>query len=97
MSEQSFIVSVKVTSWFKKYTNGQLEQNVEISRGTTIADLIRSMGIPISDIGSYIIMNSSSTYFDESNIEVKRKRSVDASYELVYGDTLQIIPLLIGG
>ncbi len=122
-SEQTIFVKLKVTSWYKKFTNGILEQIIEIVQGTTAADLMEMMKIPDSEVGSFIVSNilcCNDTNNTSNTVEItssnssnvynftsgknavdnefsKIKRSVDASYVLVDGDVLQIIPFLAGG
>ena len=81
-------VNVKVSSWFKKYTDGVYELCLEIEDGLKAGDLIKKLGIPENEIGSIIVTNGD---------QLSEKRRVDFEYEIRSGDQILIIPPILGG
>ena len=81
-------VNVKVSSWFKKYTDGVYAFCMEIEVGSKAGDLIKKLGIPENEIGSIIVTNGD---------QLSEKRRVDFEYEIRNGDQILIIPPILGG
>lgn len=81
-------VKVKVSSWFKKYTNGVYDLCLELEAGSKTGDLIKKLGIPENEIGSIIVTNRDRLF---------EKRRVDFEYEMRNGDQILIIPPILGG
>ena len=92
-------VNVKVSSWFKKYTDGVYAFCMEIEVGSKAGDLIKKLGIPESEIGSIIVTNegqlSEKRRVDDGQLSEKRR--VDFEYEIRNGDQILIIPPILGG
>ena len=91
-------VKVKVSSWFKKYTDGVYAFCMELEVGSKAGDLIKKLGIPENEIGSIIVTNgdqlSEKRRVDD---ELSEKRRVDFEYEIRNGDQILIIPPILGG
>lgn len=81
-------VKINLTSWFKKYTDGIHELQMEVELGTTAAQIILKLGIPEKDIGSIIVTN---------DIEPELKKKVEFNYKMKNGDHILVIPPILGG
>ena len=92
-------VDVKVSSWYKKYTDGVYEFCLKFEKDIKARDLIKNLGIPENEIGSIIVTNgdqlSEKRRVDDNQLS-ERKR-VDFEYEIRNGDQILIIPPILGG
>ena len=91
-------VDVKVSSWYKKYTDGVYEFCLKFEKDIKARDLIKNLGIPEKEIGSIIVTNGDQLSEKRMvNEELSEKRRVDFEYEIRNGDQILIIPPILGG
>lgn len=74
-------IYIEVASWFKRYTAGKTELELEIAGGATACEAAAAAGIPVEEIGFIASGNG----------------KIDPGYLLVDGDRLKVYPHIIGG
>lgn len=74
-------VRLEISSWFKRYTGGELAMEVELSPGAAVLHAVRMAGIPEEEVG-FAVVN-----------DVK----VEMNHPLKDGDALKVYPVIIGG
>ena len=81
-------VSIKVTGWYRRYTSGVTELDVQIKEGEPIGAILCRIGIPEDEIG-FITSDQS---FSGGRFQV-----VEKSHILVEGEHIKVFPLILGG
>jgi sulfur carrier protein len=76
---QSMKITVQINDYFNRY--GVRSGEIELPAGATVADLLKSLGIPLSEIG-FVVRNS--TVLKETE-------------QLRNGDVVLILPFVLGG
>lgn len=56
-------ISVELSAWLKRYTDGKSTMTVELPEGATIQDLIQSLAIPVEEVG-FAVVNDQRKDFD---------------------------------
>lgn len=74
-------ISIEVSNWFKKYTGGQTQLEIDVQADMAASKAVSATGIPEEEIG-IIIVNGT---------------KVSADYTLKEGDRIKAFPLIIGG
>lgn len=74
-------VHVEMTEWFKRYTGGNRNFDLDVEDGATAVKAVVFTGVPEEEVG-FITVNSS---------------RVDTGFVLSEGDLLKVYPLIIGG
>ncbi|MCX7745902.1 MAG: hypothetical protein N2645_03280 [Clostridia bacterium] len=80
-------VTIEVTSWFKRFTGGRTQMELEILEGTSALDAAADTGIPKDEIGFITVCTGTG---DECLL-------VKDEYTVKDGDILRVYPMLIGG
>lgn len=81
-------VTISVTSWFKRYTNGLSCLELDLNSETTALEAVCKAGIPYDEIGFITLC---------SKVKASIEEKVDESYVAADGDFLKVYPLIIGG
>ena len=74
-------ITVELSSWFKKYTGGQMSIELEVEKGVTAANAILAAGIPIEEAGLIMLGNA----------------KIDLDFILPDRSCIKIFPYIIGG
>jgi molybdopterin converting factor small subunit len=74
-------VKISVTSWFKKYTAGREELELEVKDGASALYAAVNAGIPEAEIG-FITVNA---------VKADKEQAVKS------GDRIKVFPYIIGG
>ncbi|MCX7708336.1 MAG: MoaD/ThiS family protein [Clostridia bacterium] len=74
-------IQISVTSWFKRFTDGIAEMEIEVSDGAAAVEAVLKTGIPLKEIG-FVTVND---------------MKVDMDHLLHEGDRLRAYPTIIGG
>lgn len=75
------LIKVKVSDWFKKFTNGETEIEMNLSGSHSITDIIDILKIPIEEVG-FATKNNIKCQLDELVLD---------------NDSIKIYPYIIGG
>lgn len=81
-------VTIKVSSWFKRYTDGKFQLEIEIEEGATVCDAVCRAGIPRSEIGFVSV---------EDSQKDRMEKRVDDNYKATEGCVIYVFPYIIGG
>lgn len=107
--EQPVKVTIIVSSWFKRYTDGltSLEQN--LNAGETAWEAVRRADIPSDEIGFITVCSKGQTGDGSRQTDGTKdpvgcgrgqpgtEKKVDESYVAADGDILKVYPMIIGG
>jgi molybdopterin converting factor small subunit len=74
-------ITVEVSSWFKKYTDGRPSVEIEAKNGITAAAAAVAAGVPAEEVG----------FVSRSGVRI------DTDSVLKDGDVIKIFPFIIGG
>ena len=75
------VIYISFSEWFKRFTGGAGEMELNLSTGSAAIDAALAAGIPKSEVG-FITVNDT---------------KVDEGFILTEGDKLRVYPLMIGG
>lgn len=101
-------MTIGVSSWFKRYTDGLSCLEQDINDDETAWEAVCRTGIPRDEIG-FITVCSKGQSGGESSHKVTVKvqggcegqpcleKKVDETYVVVEGDVLKVYPVIIGG
>lgn len=81
-------VSIIVSSWFKRYTGGHSQLEIEVNQGETAYNVACAAGIPKIEIGFVSVDGK------EKSGSAKR---VDENYVVSEGSVIRVYPLIISG
>jgi sulfur carrier protein ThiS len=74
-------ITIELSSWFKRYTAGQEQLEVDACEGATVAEAVKASGIPIEEVG-FIVRNN---------------EKINEGLILSEGDRIKLYPYIIGG
>ena len=81
-------IRIEVTSWFKRYVNGQEVLEIDVADGATAVDVICSIGIPKDEIGFITL---------KTKIDGNERNMAKKDFTLNEVDIIKVYPYIIGG